>query len=117
MLERWREPIIPSATTAESRDSMAARSATTVAGRTKAAAVLKSTVGRWGIGRPRGRAPKREPMVSTGRPKIAAAAVAKTRAAKGEGIFLVRRGRKMRTARVAAESARVAPSIVGSAEK
>ena len=53
MLERWRPPIMPSATTAESSDSIAPRAAMVNAGPTSSRTSASETEGRAGRGRRR----------------------------------------------------------------
>ncbi len=67
MLERWRLPIIPSATTAERSDSTAASMAIVKAGPTSAVTVANEMSGMTGCGIPALIDPKRLPIVSTGR--------------------------------------------------
>ena len=71
--ERWRRPVMPSATTADSRirSRRAARRRARPAARPETFA--SENGGRCGAGRSRGMPPKRVPMVSTGRPAAQAA--------------------------------------------
>ena len=66
MLERWRPPIMPSATTAERSDSIAPSAAMANAGPTSSRSSASETEGSTGLGRLDGISPKRLPMVSTG---------------------------------------------------
>lgn len=68
MFDLWRVPIMPSATTAERRDSMAASSAIVIDGGISSR-MLFHGVGRCGAGSDDGTPAKREPMVSTGSAK------------------------------------------------
>src|SRR6266566_3001093 len=86
MLERWRPPIIPSATTAESNDSIAPSSAIVNAG---AASELMMAIERWGMvgrARPAWISPNRAPIVSTGRCSSWASAVVTISATNGPGM-------------------------------
>ena len=67
MLERCRPPIMPSATTADSSDSMAPSAAMAMAGPTSARIWAREVEGSVSRGNPAWISPKREPMVSTGR--------------------------------------------------
>ena len=66
-LELCRSPVMPSATTAESRLSTAASSATVNAEGSSGRIRSARNAGRANAGRPVGIPPKRVPMVSTGR--------------------------------------------------
>ena len=66
MLERCRPPIIPSATTAERRLSMAPSAAMANAGPTSSRSSPRDTEGSAARGSVAGMAPKRLPMVSSG---------------------------------------------------
>ena len=66
-LDRWRRPVMPSATTADSSDSMAPSTAKAMASGSTAAALARLMSGNDGSGGKRGMAPKRVPIVSTGR--------------------------------------------------
>ncbi len=113
--ELCRSPIRLSATTADSRLSTAASSATVTAdgrsGRIRSA--LNS--GMLIEGNPEGRPPNRDPIVSTGRPKTATASVASTTATIDPGIRGQRRGTTRITARPASAMATAAALKVGSA--
>jgi hypothetical protein len=85
MLERWRPPIIPSATTAERSDSTPPSIAMVSAGPTSAITCVKERSGKSGCGIAALIAPKREPIVSTGSPSHCTTAVVTTRATKGDG--------------------------------
>jgi hypothetical protein len=76
-LERCRLPFIPSATTADSSDSIAPSSAKLTASGSTAIASSGVNAGRAGTGKVRGIPPKRVPSVSTGRPNKAAASEAR----------------------------------------
>src|SRR3989442_21137 len=65
MFERWRPPIMPSATTAERSDSIAPSRAIVNAGARSPGSCGGVTAGRAGAGRAALIAPKREPIVST----------------------------------------------------
>src|SRR3954466_9613474 len=67
MFDLCREPIMPSATTADSSDSIAASNATVSDGEISSLKCSSGTDGMCGIGKDVGTAPKREPIVSTGR--------------------------------------------------
>ena len=74
--ERWRRPLMESATTADSRLSIQPSSAKErAAGRTSTTLAVEKA-GSCGSGRVCGMPPKRVPMVSTGRPAKAAASAA-----------------------------------------
>ncbi len=66
--ERCRRPVMPSATTAESSDSIAPSSAKAIASGSTACSLPRLTAGSAGSGSRRGMPPKRVPMVSTGSP-------------------------------------------------
>ena len=72
-LDRWRRPVMPSATTAESSDSMAPSSAKDRASGRTACILARLMAGRLGAGSIDGMPPKRVPIVSTGKPKAQAA--------------------------------------------
>jgi hypothetical protein len=67
MLERWRLPVMPSATTAESNDSIPANTAIVNAGELIFVISSKLMLGKCGIGNVFGTPPKRLPIVSSGR--------------------------------------------------
>ena len=67
-LDLWRPPIMPSATTAESSDSIAASSAIVNAGEKSSRTRSSVRSGRWGAGIEAWISPKRVPIVSTGSP-------------------------------------------------
>ncbi len=66
---------MPSATTADNSDSIAASSANAIASGSTACIFANENAGSTGAGSVSGMPPKREPMVSTGSPAIATAAV------------------------------------------
>ena len=66
-LERWRRPVMPSATTADRSDSMAPSSAKAMASGSTACILARLKAGIAGAGRLLGMPPKRVPMVSIGR--------------------------------------------------
>jgi len=76
--ERWRPPVMPSATTAESRDSIEPRSANATALGSTDWIFSRLKSGSAGAGSRFGIPPKREPMVATGRSKIPVKAAAAT---------------------------------------
>jgi len=86
MFERWRERIMPSATTAESSDSIEPSNAMVIAGEMRLVTVCQVTCGILGMGRELGTLPKRLPIVATGMSKICTTAVAARRATSGPGI-------------------------------
>src|SRR5581483_3853299 len=65
-LDLWRPPIMPSATTADNSDSIAAKSATAVADGNNVFISGQETDGHCQCGKPCGIPPNRLPMVSTG---------------------------------------------------
>lgn len=67
IFDRCLPPIIPSATTAESKDSIAARIAIVVAGPIKFLIIAKSISGKTGEGSADGSSPNFDPIVSTGK--------------------------------------------------
>ena len=71
--ERWRRPVMPSATTADSSDSIAPSSVKATASGSTAFINSMSKPGSVGSGSDCGMPPKRVPMVSAGRPNTAAA--------------------------------------------
>ena len=84
-LESWRSSVMPSATTAHSSDSMAARSAMVVAGRIRCWILAQLRSGHWKVGRPWGMPPNLLPMVSTGRWNRITARVPSSRATMDPG--------------------------------
>ena len=72
-LERCRRPVMPSATTAESSDSIAPSSVKAMASGSTACMAARSKAGSAGRGSERGMPPKRVPIVSTGSARTAAA--------------------------------------------
>ena len=64
--ERWRKPVIPSATTAESRLSIAPRKAIAAAEGISSRTIWRETLGKCGAGNADGIPPNRVPIVSTG---------------------------------------------------
>ena len=69
IFERWRRPVIPSATTAERSDSIAPRKAIVAASGIRDTKRSIEIVGRFGMGSVFGMPPKRVPIVSTLNPK------------------------------------------------
>jgi hypothetical protein len=110
MLDRWRPPIIPSATTADSSDSIAPSVAMVNAGPTRSRTSPSVSEGITGAGKAAEISPKRLPMVSTSRPSRWTAAVVTTRATKGEGTRWLTRGQSSTMPRVAS----VTPIAAGS---
>ncbi len=96
MFDRCRPPIMPSATTAESSDSMAPRAAMASAGPTSSRSSAKEIEGSTGTGSVAGIVPKRLPIVSTGRSSSCAAAVTASRATSGDGTRWLSRGQSSR---------------------
>src|SRR6187402_972922 len=76
---------MPSATTAESSDSMAASSANAIASGSTAVAFASENAGKAGDGSSRGMPPKREPTVSTGSDSTVQATAASTTAIRMPG--------------------------------
>src|SRR5689334_534207 len=76
---------MPSATTADSSDSMAASSANAIASGNTAVAFAIENAGKAGEGNSRGMPPKREPMVSTGSENAAHTTAANTTAIRIPG--------------------------------
>ena len=80
--ESCRSSIMPSATTADSRDSIAPSTATVIAAGTSACHASNDSAGQCGAGKVRGKSPNREPSVAmenfSFRWKIASAIVART---------------------------------------
>ena len=95
MSDRCLRPVMPSATTAESRDSRAASKAMETAGLNSSTNLSKGTVGMRGNGRWLGTSPKREWMVLTGRWKSCTSKVVARIAISEPGTFLVTLGQKM----------------------
>ena len=85
MLERWRPPIMPSATTAESSDSIAPSSAMVNAGAARVVSIGSVTWGSVGRGSPASITPKRLPIVSTGRCSRRTSTVVTIKATNGPG--------------------------------
>ena len=69
VFERWRRPVMPSATTAESSDSIEPRSAKLKAAGSTAWTLAQLTSGSAGAGKPSGMPPKAVPMVATSQPE------------------------------------------------
>ena len=82
-------PIIPSATIAESRDSIAPKIAIVIAGEIKPLIISKDISGISAGGKFCGNEPKREPIVSTGISNIATTAVAMMMTTKEPGILVI----------------------------
>jgi hypothetical protein len=98
LFERWRRPDMPSATTADSSDSIAPRMAIANASGSTARIFSRLKGGIAGAGIPDWMTPKREPMVSTFRPSRNVSRVAPATAISNAGQF----GRSRRTIRIAA---------------
>ena len=94
-----------SATTAESRLSTAAKSATVIAEGNRGSTWSSLNAGMESFGKPAGIPPNLLPMVSIGRPSNATKTVQPSSATIDPGIRLVTRGRRMMIARVATETA------------
>jgi hypothetical protein len=114
MFERWRPPIIPSATTAESNDSTAPRSAIVNAGPISAFTCSNERCGTDGCGIAAESAPKRLPTVSTGNLSSTAIAVVTTSATNGAGIFRMNFGQMIRIA-IASADIPVASGVIDAA--
>jgi len=84
-LERWRRPVMPSATTADNSDSMAPSSANAIASGNTASTFATENVGNAGKGNSRGMPPQRVPMVSTGMLKAQVTMAAMTTAIRMPG--------------------------------
>ena len=84
-LERWRRPVMPSATTADSSDSIEPSSAKAAASGSTASTLSAEKSGSAGQGSVRGMPPKREPIVSTGSDSRKAASEATTMATSMPG--------------------------------
>ena len=102
MFERWRPPIIPSATTAERRDSTAPSSAIVNAAPIRPGICRKVTAGSEGAGSTALITPNRLPMVSTGRCPSCTAAVVTMSATNGLGMRRLTRGHATMMATVTA---------------
>lgn len=89
IFERCRPPIIPSATTADSNDSIAAKIAIVVAGPIRLFIVAKSICGKTGDGSADGSSPNFDPIVSKGKLNTCAIAVVKTNATIDPGTLCV----------------------------
>src|SRR5579862_47961 len=97
-LERWRRPVMPSATTADNSDSIAPNSAMAKASGRIACSFPRLNVGSDGAGSERGMAPNWEEMVATSRWRPMATAEAATTAMRNDG----QAGRKRLTTRMTA---------------
>jgi len=106
---RWRRPVMPSATVAERSDSIAPSSAKLPAQGSAARSDAGLISGSPGRGGRRGSAPKREPIVSTGRPKAATAPEASAIAM----IIPGQPGRKRRKTTISATVAPVSAAAAG----
>src|SRR2546430_2188925 len=100
MFERWRPPIIPSATTAERSDSTAPSNAIVNAAPINPGIWWNVTAGREGAGSAALMTPKRLPIVSTGRCSSCTPPVVPTSATNGLGMRPVGPGPKQSRARV-----------------
>ena len=100
MLERWRPPIIPSATTAESSDSTAPSRAMVNAAPMSPGICRKVTAGRDGAGSTALITPNRLAMVSTGKCPSCTAAVVAMSATNGLGMRWLTRGHRTMMATV-----------------
>jgi len=107
--ERCRRPVMPSATTAESRLSTPARNAIVKALGSSSAMRDIEISGITGAGKLVGMPPKREPIVSTGRPSIATPAAAATTAIRKAGSF----GASLRIATMATSDSRATATVAG----
>jgi len=114
-LERWLRPVMPSATTAESSDSIAPSKAKATASGSTAIIFSSDSGGSCGSGSVRGNSPNWLPMVATGRCKSADAIVTTPTAIRMPGH--VGRMRRMATisTTVASEAARARVLKVGNA--
>ena len=115
--DRWRRPLMLSATTADSRLSMAPSSAKATASGRTASALSAEKAGSSGSGRELGMPPNRVPIVSTGSPRTQLATAAAPTAISSAGQC----GRARRTARISPTVIRVTAAaaglIVGSASE
>ena len=84
-LERWRRPVMESATTADSRLSMAPKSANDAAAGRTATILATDRSARCGSGNDPEMPPKRLPMVSTGKRNPSASADVAATAIRNEG--------------------------------
>src|SRR5690606_31611171 len=91
ILERWRPPIMPSATTADNNDSILPNKAMAIAGWINACMVCMSISGITGMESLLGISPKLDSMVSTGRLNQFTTSVLRTMATIEPGILLDRR--------------------------
>ena len=105
MLELCFPPIMPSATTQESRDSMAASTAMVMASGITLCTMLKLMDGRRNVGRPEDMVYK-SPMVLTFRSRAFTSTAAATTAIKDGGTFLKHPGHRIRMASDTAPTAR-----------
>ena len=97
-LERWRPPVMPSATTADSSDSTPARKAMVKALGSSSKVRSNGMCGKLKTGRVLGSAPKRLPMVSAGSPKATTTPVQTSSATRKPGQFGFHRRRPTITA-------------------
>src|SRR5258708_21003446 len=104
ILDLWLPPLMPSATTADKRDSMPPSKAMAKAGRSRFFIVSKSNRGIVGAGKEDGMFPNRLPMVSTGRCRPIAAIVVTRMAISEPGILCVTFGQRTITMIVTRES-------------
>src|SRR5947209_4897303 len=112
MFGRCRWPVMPSATTADSNDSIPASNATVAAGPIKSRTCSNDNSGQVKGGKPAGMPPKREPIVSTGRCKNCTRSVATIMAATDPGSRRQRFGQKTIRATHRADSPAEAQLIV-----
>ncbi len=92
MFERCRPPIMPSATTADSSDSMAPSRAIVKAGPMRPGSTLSDSGGNAGAGSAARTAPNRVPIVSTGRCRTRASSAVTMSATNGLGMRRLSRG-------------------------
>ncbi len=104
-LERWRPPIMPSDTTADSSDSTPPRNAIVNALGNSSCTRARSKLGRCGSASSRGTGPKRDTMVSTGSCSSTVASVASTTAMRNAGQCGRQRRNAMSSASVASANA------------
>ena len=114
-LERWRRPVMLSATTADSSDSIAPNSANASASGSIVTRKSSETCGSDGSGKVRGMPPNLEPIVSTGNCSSTAAPDANTTAISMPGQWGRHRRTAAITAMLKADSAMAAKLAVGNA--
>ena len=109
MFERWRPPVMPSATTADSSDSTPARKAMVNALGSSSRVRSNGMCGNWKLGSAEGRPPNLLPMVSAGSAKAVHTSVHSSSAIRNPG----HAGRQRRSPMIANSPSSVSATAAG----